>query len=101
MRDFTNIIGHSLLRLATIFTTLLVGMTFALITSTASAGEIKKVEIVKPKVVEIVKPEVKKVEVKEIKAVKPEANSRVVRPFGVRPFFVRPFFNPFFNEEID
>jgi len=98
MRDFTNIIRHSLLRLATIFTTLLVGMTFALITSTASAGEIKKVEIIKPKVVEIVKLPVKIAEVKAIpvKVIKPEAKSDAVNPF----FFNR-FFNPFLFAEFD
>jgi len=103
MRDVTNIIRHSLLRLATIFTTLLVGMTFALITSAASAGEIKKVEIVKPKVaeaVEVVKLPVNIAEVKAIpvKVVKPEAKSDA----GVNPFFFnRFFFNPFFFEELD
>jgi len=104
MRDFTNIIRHSLLRLATILTTLFVGMTFTLITSAASAAEIKKVEIVKPRVVEIVKLPVINAAVKAIpvKVIKPAAKSDA----GVNPFFFNRFFNPFnqgffFNEEFD
>jgi hypothetical protein len=105
MRGFTNLMKRSLLRLAT---ALLIGMAFAFTTSVASAGvviDINKVVIVKPKV--IVKnpmPSANKVLVflPAKQTVKPEATSRVVRPFGVRPFFARPFgFNPFFNADFD
>ena len=106
MKGFTNIIKHSLLRPATVLSALLVGMTFALTTSVASAAVVNGVFFIvpKPKVVQQVVLPKSKVEVRPVKqeVVKPEVNSRVVRPFGVRPFFARPFgFNPFFDEDFD
>ena len=117
MRSFTNIIRHSLLRLATTLAALLVGMTFALTTSVASAAvvidinkivfDINKVVIVKPHPVVNVMQPASKVEVPPV--VKPEvkvdSSLGVVRPLGIRPFLARPFFarpsdfNPFFDEE--
>jgi hypothetical protein len=94
---------NGMARFATVITTLIVGMTFALTTSVASAGEIKKVVIEKPKVVEkVVLPEKKAVVFPVAKeVVKPEAKSDfAVRPFFFRPFF-RPFFNPFFDVDFD
>ena len=98
MRDFTNIIKHSLLRLATVLSALLVGVTFALTTSVASAGEINRVVIVKPKAAENVLPAIKVLVFPPAKQiVKPEAPSQGVRMpgpgnVGFRRFgFIAPF----------
>jgi hypothetical protein len=93
---------NGMARFAAVITALMVGMTFALTTSLASAGEINKVEVVKPKVVEKVKVPENKVEALPVvkQAVKADSSSGFVRPFGFSPFFFRPFgFNPFFDEE--
>ena len=110
MRGFTNIIKHSLLRLATVLSALLVGMTFALTTSVASAAvmidinkivfDINKVVIVKPHPVVNVMLPVKEAVMHPV--VKSDSRVRQVRPFFARPFFFRPFgFNPFFDEDFD
>ena len=103
MRDFSRIFKNSLMRLATVLTTLMVGMTFAMIASTASAGEINKVEVKKA--------EVNKVEVNKVEVVKPMVVEKVMPPVenprvkvDSSSDFVRPFgfgfgFNPFFDEE--
>jgi len=106
MRYFTE---QSLIRLSTVISTLLVGMTFALTTSVAAAAVVKHVNIDNNKdVVEaaaVKAPAASKAEVQAVKpeavkieAVKPEVKSNArVNPF----FFNRVFFNPFFNEELD
>jgi hypothetical protein len=114
MRGFTDIIKHSLLRLSTVLSTLLVGMAFALTTSVASAAvvnnvmidinkvvfDINKVVIVKPHPVVNVMLPVKEAVVHPV--VKSDSGVRQVRPFFVKPFFGRPVvFNPFFEEDFD
>jgi hypothetical protein len=113
MRGFANIIKHSLLRLATVLSALLVGMTFALTTSVASAAVVNGVNgaffiVPKPKVVQVVVQPTSKVEVLPVvkEAVMPQVKSdskvRQVRPFFARPFFFRSFgFNQFFDEDFD
>jgi hypothetical protein len=103
MREFTNIIKYPLLRLATIISTLLVGMTLVLTTSAASAAVIKHVNIdnnkdvieaaaVKAPVASKVEVEVVKPEAVKVEAVKPEQKSKFIRPFGFRPFINDEFF---------
>jgi hypothetical protein len=90
---------NALLRVATVVTTLMVGLTFLAVTNAFAGGEVKKVVVEKPLVVEKVVEPVKKVVV--VKEAKVDSSSAVVvRPFVARPFFFRPFFfNPFFFEE--
>jgi hypothetical protein len=114
MKGLTSRMRLSLLRLATALSTLLVGITFALTTSVASAAvinnvmidinkvvfDINKVVIVKPHPVVNVMVPVKEAVVHPV--VKSDSRVRQVRPFFARPFFARPFgFNPFFDEDFD
>ena len=112
MKGLTNTIKHSLLGLSTTLTALLVGMTFALTTSVASAAvmidinkvvfDINKVVIVKPHpVVNVMMPVKEAVAHPVVKeAVMPEMKSDA-KVRQVKPFFGRPVvFNPFFDEEL-
>jgi hypothetical protein len=103
MRLFNSAIKHSVLKIGTLLTALLVGMTFALTTSEASAAVVKDVKIdtnpftitinkvkipIPPTVVTVKLPAIKVgVQAVEQIGVKPESKSRFVRPFGIGPFF--------------
>jgi len=113
MRGVSSIIKHSLLRLATVLSALLVGMNFALTTSVASAAvmidinkiviDINKVVIVKPHPVVNVMLPVKEAVVHPAvnEAVMPQMKSDA-KVRQVKPFFGRPvLFNPFFDEDFD
>ena len=104
MRNFTSKIKNSTAKLATVFTTLLVGLFFGLVASTAAAGGINKPIFGKPPVV--INVAVKNQAV--IPAAKSDAalrsnNVNFNRPNFNRPNFNNPFFggfdvNPFFGD---